>query len=156
VGITVFDRRGRITYANQLVHDLAKSLGIPRLAGCSYNDPTWKLLTEDGEPLPDEAPPFIKTYALPPKMLRFAVDTFRFDRKVEPFLTVARAELEGLPDARTKALGEAEPLQAVERNCELAQQVAYFNIVVPRMGIVFVRMLEPSSARRVWTSRRST
>jgi PAS domain S-box-containing protein len=58
VGITVFDRQGRITFANRLVQDVAGQAGIPSLAGCAYNDPLWRLLTEDGEPLPDEALPF--------------------------------------------------------------------------------------------------
>jgi len=58
VGITVFDRQGRITFANRLVRDVAGRAGIPSLAGCAYNDPLWRLLTEDGEPLPNEALPF--------------------------------------------------------------------------------------------------
>ncbi len=58
VGITVFDRQGRITFANSLVHEVAKLTGASTSAGRTYNDPAWKLMTEDGRPVPDRELPF--------------------------------------------------------------------------------------------------
>jgi pyruvate,water dikinase len=86
--------------------------------------------------------PSTKTYALLPKILHFAVDKLRFERKVQPFLAVAQAEFEGLPNVLAPAMSEVELLEAINRNCELAQEVAYYNIVVPLMGMIFVRMLK--------------
>ena len=58
VGILMFDREGHITFANPLVQEMAGLLDIPDLVGCPYNDPTWRLLDEHGDPLPDESLPF--------------------------------------------------------------------------------------------------
>ncbi len=58
VGITVFDRQGRITFANSLVHQAAKLTGASPPVGRLFNDPAWQLLTEDGDPVPDEELPF--------------------------------------------------------------------------------------------------
>jgi PAS domain S-box-containing protein len=58
MGILVFDRKGRITFANPRVQELAGLLGISDVVGCAYNDPLWRLLDEHGEPLPDESLPF--------------------------------------------------------------------------------------------------
>jgi PAS domain S-box-containing protein len=58
VGITVFDRQGRIVFANALVQEVARRMGIPAIEGWAYDDPAWKLTTEAGIPLPAEALPF--------------------------------------------------------------------------------------------------
>jgi PAS domain S-box-containing protein len=58
VGITVFDRQGRITFANSLVHEVAKLTGASTSIGRIYNDPAWRLMTEDGRPVPDGELPF--------------------------------------------------------------------------------------------------
>jgi PAS domain S-box-containing protein len=58
VGILVFDREGHITFANPRVQELAGLLGIPDVVGCAYNDPSWRLLDERGDPLPDDSLPF--------------------------------------------------------------------------------------------------
>jgi PAS domain S-box-containing protein len=60
VGITVFDREGRIAFANAQVYETADLLGIATLVGCAYNDPAWRLMTEGGDPLPDEEMPFVR------------------------------------------------------------------------------------------------
>jgi phosphoenolpyruvate synthase/pyruvate phosphate dikinase len=85
--------------------------------------------------------PSTKTYALLPKMMRFAVDKLRFERRVQPFLAAAKAEFEDLPDVQVQAMSEVDLLQAIDRNRELAQEAAYYNIVVPLMGMLFSRML---------------
>jgi PAS domain S-box-containing protein len=58
VGIAVFDRLGRLTFANSLLHELAKVIGVATLIGRQYDDPAWQNITSDGEPLPSEALPF--------------------------------------------------------------------------------------------------
>jgi PAS domain S-box-containing protein len=58
VGIAVFDRQGRMTFANTLLQQLAGLVGAVTLIGRAYNDPAWQSIGEDGEPLPDEALPF--------------------------------------------------------------------------------------------------
>ena len=88
-----------------------------------------------------------KTYALLPRMMRFAVDRLRFERKVQPFLAAAKAEFEGLPDALVPGMSEVELLEAIDRNCKLAQEVAYYNIVVPLMGMLFSGMLRSQLAK---------
>jgi PAS domain S-box-containing protein len=58
VGITVFDRQGRITFANSLLQQMASLVGVTTLVGRAYNDSTWRSINHDGEPLSDEALPF--------------------------------------------------------------------------------------------------
>jgi PAS domain S-box-containing protein len=58
VGITVFDREGRITFANALVQEMMARTGGKALIGRSYRDPLWSILAEDGSPLPYEQFPF--------------------------------------------------------------------------------------------------
>jgi PAS domain S-box-containing protein len=60
VGISVFDRAGQITFANARVQRVAELLGMPDLVGCAYNHPAWRLMTPDGDPLPDESLPFAR------------------------------------------------------------------------------------------------
>jgi PAS domain S-box-containing protein len=60
VGISVFDRVGQITFANARVQRVAELLGMPDLVGCAYNHPAWRLMTPDGDPLPDESLPFAR------------------------------------------------------------------------------------------------
>ncbi|MBE0449069.1 MAG: PAS domain S-box protein, partial [Actinobacteria bacterium] len=56
-GIIVFDRDGRITFANA---EAEKILGLKRstIIGRTFNDPAWKFTTVDGRPLPDDEHPF--------------------------------------------------------------------------------------------------
>jgi PAS domain S-box-containing protein len=58
MGIAVFDRKGRLTFANTLLQQLASPTGATTLIGRTYNDPVWQGITLDDEPLPDEALPF--------------------------------------------------------------------------------------------------
>jgi PAS domain S-box-containing protein len=58
VGIAVFDRQGRITFANTLLQQMASQVGVTTLIGRAYNDSAWPSITKDGEPFPDEALPF--------------------------------------------------------------------------------------------------
>lgn len=88
-----------------------------------------------------------KTYSLLPRLARFAVDKLCFERKVQPFLTAATAEFEGLPDVQSPAMSETELLEAIDRNCTLAQEVAYYNIVVPLMAMLFSRLLRDQLAK---------
>jgi PAS domain S-box-containing protein len=76
VGILVFDREGHITFANPLVQEIAGLLGIPDLVGCPYNDPTWRLLDERGDPLPDDSLPFAQVLSSgqPVSDILYAID----------------------------------------------------------------------------------
>jgi signal transduction histidine kinase len=58
VGIAVFDRQGRITFANTLLQQMASQIGAPTLIGRAYNHPAWQSITKDGKPFPGEALPF--------------------------------------------------------------------------------------------------
>ncbi|MGD9316360.1 MAG: PAS domain-containing protein [Anaerolineae bacterium] len=58
VGIAVFDRQGRMTFANSLLQQLASLVGVTTLVGRPYDDPTWPSVTDGGEPLCDELLPF--------------------------------------------------------------------------------------------------
>jgi PAS domain S-box-containing protein len=60
VGILVFNREGRITFANSRVQQMAELHGTPAIMGRAYNDPIWQLLSEDGDPLPDESLPYAR------------------------------------------------------------------------------------------------
>jgi len=91
--------------------------------------------------------PSTKTYALLPRMMRFAVHKLRIERKVQPFLAAAKAAFDSLPDVLDPDLGEVELLEAIDRNCKLAQEVAYYNIVVPLMGMMYTRMLRGQLAK---------
>jgi PAS domain S-box-containing protein len=76
VGILVFDREGRITFANPRLQELAGLLGIPDVVGCAYNDPFWRLLDEHGDPLPDDRLPFAQVLSTgqPVSEILYAVD----------------------------------------------------------------------------------
>ncbi|MBI4789941.1 MAG: PAS domain S-box protein [Chloroflexi bacterium] len=58
-GIYLVDRQGRMTFANSAAE---KTFGVTReqLTRFSYNDPTWKITTPDGEPFPEEEQPFAR------------------------------------------------------------------------------------------------
>jgi PAS domain S-box-containing protein len=63
VGIAVFDRQGRITFANTLLQQLANQVGVTTLIGRSYNEPVWQGSTPEDEPLADDALPFAQVMA---------------------------------------------------------------------------------------------
>jgi len=58
VGIMVFDRQGRIIFANNLITQIAEQVGAMSLIGRSYNYQLWKIYSEDGKPIRDEQYPF--------------------------------------------------------------------------------------------------
>jgi PAS domain S-box-containing protein len=58
VGIAVFDREGRIVFANILLQRMASQVGVTNVIGRAYNDPMWQSLGLDGEPQPDEVLPY--------------------------------------------------------------------------------------------------
>jgi PAS domain S-box-containing protein len=59
VGITVFDRQWRITFANALAQQEAALLVAPELRGLSYEDLSGQIMTVDGRPITDEEQPFL-------------------------------------------------------------------------------------------------
>ncbi|HNS51740.1 MAG TPA: PEP/pyruvate-binding domain-containing protein [Anaerolineae bacterium] len=86
--------------------------------------------------------PGAKTYALLPKMLRFAADKVRIERRVQSYLPAARAGFAALPDGPLHQVSEVGLLEAVDRNYGLAQEAAYYNIVVPLMAMLYSRLLK--------------
>jgi PAS domain S-box-containing protein len=58
VGIAVFDPRGRIVFANLLLQQMARQVGVETVIGRAYNDPMWQSVGNDGELLVDEELPF--------------------------------------------------------------------------------------------------
>jgi PAS domain S-box-containing protein/putative nucleotidyltransferase with HDIG domain len=58
-GITIVDRKGRITFANAAAERI---LGLSRsdITQRVYNDPAWRITTLDGRPFPDEDLPFTR------------------------------------------------------------------------------------------------
>jgi two-component system sporulation sensor kinase A len=57
VGIVVLDREGRITFANAQVQRLT-GLGIEQITRLPYDDPTWRIVDEEGQKLPHQQLPF--------------------------------------------------------------------------------------------------
>ncbi len=58
-GIVVFDLQGRIVFANDMVQEIS-GLTSGDLTQLDYNAPEWRLLGEDGSPLPDDDLPFAR------------------------------------------------------------------------------------------------
>jgi len=58
-GVTVISADGRIVFVNAAAEEV---LGLKRddIIGRAYNDPSWKITTVEGNPLPEEERPFIK------------------------------------------------------------------------------------------------
>jgi pyruvate,water dikinase len=91
--------------------------------------------------------PRARTYALLPKMLRFAVDRLGFERRVKTFLASMKGEFQDLPDSRVQAMSEGELLGTIDRNLELAREAAYYNIVIPLLAMIYSRMLKGQLTR---------
>jgi PAS domain S-box-containing protein len=62
VGIVVLDRQGRITFVNAQVEQVT-GLTREQIVQLSYNDPTWQMVNEAGQPLPDDLLPFPRLMA---------------------------------------------------------------------------------------------
>ncbi|MBN1137587.1 MAG: PAS domain S-box protein, partial [Anaerolineae bacterium] len=125
----MFDRQGRITFANRLVQDVAERAGIPSLAGCAYNDPLWRLLTEDGEPLPDEALPFAQVMSSGKAVLEscYAIELpdeqrLYLSSNATPILDNS-GEIDGvvvtIEDITARVLAEEQLRQSAKRYCQL-------------------------------------
>ena len=61
-GVVILDAAGRITFANAAAEQI---LGLSRAAGADrlHDDPSWKITTDDGGPLPAEELPFNRVRA---------------------------------------------------------------------------------------------
>ena len=84
--------------------------------------------------------PSAHTYTLLPRMLRFAVNKLRFETGIASHLSTARSEFESLPEADSESLDEERLLEVVDRNWALVQQTAYYNILIPLLGMMYARM----------------
>ena len=91
--------------------------------------------------------PSAKTYRHTPRMLRMAVDKWRFARQVETFLPPAQARYRLLRRGSLGQLSERELLAEIDRLYELTRQTAYFNIITPLLMGLYNRLLAAQLAR---------
>ena len=91
--------------------------------------------------------PSAKTYRHTPRMLRMAVDKWRFARQVETFLPPAQARYRLLRRGSLGQLSERELLAEIDRLYELTRQTAYFNIITPLLMGLDNRLLAAQLAR---------
>jgi pyruvate,water dikinase len=85
--------------------------------------------------------PTARTYALLPRLLRFAASKLRFARMVERFLPSMRRKFHAFQRAEVQA-SERELLGEIDRLYPLAQEAAYYNIVTPLHMYLFNRVLK--------------
>jgi PAS domain S-box-containing protein len=57
IGMIILDRQGQIVYANPQVAKIA-GVDLESLVLRNYDDPSWRIVGEDGQPLPPEQGPF--------------------------------------------------------------------------------------------------
>jgi pyruvate,water dikinase len=86
--------------------------------------------------------PSPSTYALLPRMLRFALDKARFARKIEAFLPAMEKTFRAFRDRQGAVLSERQLLAEIDRLYPLAQETAYYNIVTPLLMQVYNRILK--------------
>jgi pyruvate,water dikinase len=73
----------------------------------------------------------LRTVSHLPRLLRFIADKARFSRKVDLFLKDIEARTQAVLIEVTPQLAETELLARIEQVKRLAQEVAYYNIIVP-------------------------
>jgi phosphohistidine swiveling domain-containing protein len=87
------------------------------------------------------------TYALLPRMLRFALDKARFARKIEAFLPDMEEEFRAFRGKQVVERSEEQLLDEIDRLYPLAQEAAYYNIVTPLLMQVYNRILKGQLGR---------
>jgi pyruvate,water dikinase len=91
--------------------------------------------------------PTAKTYTLMPRMLRFGVDKVAFARRVDAFLPSMENNLQAFDRDLVSTLGERELLDEIDRLYPLAQETAYYNIVIPLLMQIYNRILKAQLGR---------
>lgn len=118
-----------------------ESMGLPRetleiLAGIEVEGPD----RPSFRPSP-------KTYRLIPRMLRFAADKLRFDRKVKTFVPAMKKQYQALPLDRVDQLEDRQLLEEINRLFALNQKTAYYNIVTPLLAQMYNMLLKTQLSR---------
>ncbi len=85
--------------------------------------------------------PTTKTYALLPRMLRFAAEKARFSHRVETFLPSMEQQFHTFHRGQLAHFSEADILTEIDRLYAQAQEAAYYNIVTPLLMQVYNRIL---------------
>jgi phosphohistidine swiveling domain-containing protein len=85
--------------------------------------------------------PSRRTYALLPRMLRFAWGKWRFHHRVESFLAQAPAQYQTFDVSALDTLSAPALLAEVDRLYGVTQRVAYYNIVTPLLMQLYNRAL---------------
>jgi len=91
--------------------------------------------------------PTAKTYALLPRMLRFAADKVTLTRRIDAFLSLMDRDLQAFDRDLVPALGERELLGEIDHLYPLAQETAYYNIVIPLLMQIYNRILKAQLVR---------
>jgi pyruvate,water dikinase len=103
---------------------------------------------EIGGPDKPSFKPSARTYALLPRLLRFAVGMLGFGRRIEEFLPTMEARYKAFPLDQVDRLNAGEIMEEIERLYDLTQRTAYYNIVTPLLMQVYNRLLK-SRLRRL-------
>jgi len=125
---------GRAYFNMGLLGSVFKQLGIPK-------NTLERLMGYDAEG--DDAPgfrPSFKALRYLPRMIAFAIDKVRFERKLSPFLEDIQQEYAALSAEDVRTLSMPAALRRVERLYELNQRTAYFNIVTPLLMQFYHRL----------------
>jgi PAS domain S-box-containing protein len=171
VGIIVFDRAGQITLANARVQRVAELLGMPDLMGCAYNHPAWRLMTLDGDPLPDESLPFARVVnsRQPVADILYAVDLpdgqrFYLSSSAAPLLDRS-GQIDGVivttEDVTTRVQAEAQLRESEKRYRQLLEALqeglwiidvdAYTTFVNPHMAKMLGYSVEEMAGKHLFS-----
>jgi phosphohistidine swiveling domain-containing protein len=91
--------------------------------------------------------PTPKTYALLPKMIRFALDKLRFNRKLDFCLPELQKQCQAHHTRRTENLDERELLERIDGVYATVQETAYYTIVAPLLMQAYNRFLKGQLGR---------
>jgi phosphohistidine swiveling domain-containing protein len=83
----------------------------------------------------------LRTLIHVPRMLRFAIDKARFSRKVDAFLPDIQSRLRIFPIKEASSLDESGLLRRIGAVMNLAQETAYYNIIIPLALNLYTAML---------------
>jgi pyruvate,water dikinase len=125
-----------------VIGDIMETLGMPR--------ETLELLTgvqSSGAEKP-RFKPTARTYRHLPRMLRAAIDKWRIGNKFEQFVPTMWEQFRTFRHTEVASLSEAQLLAEIDRLYPLAQETAYYNIVVPLLMQFYNRLLSSRLQRQ--------
>jgi diguanylate cyclase (GGDEF)-like protein/PAS domain S-box-containing protein len=150
VGILVFDRSGRITFANAVAETIL-GLARERITELSYNAPDWHIRDLAGNSIPDEEMPFRRALATgkPVRDQRFVV------RPPDGRRVALSVDIAPLHDDHGKLIGAVSFLEDItaawQAEAALRHEKAFSNAVIQSApGAFFV--LDPEGRLVQWNS----